>query len=350
MKKSFPVNISGRIYYFDEDAYDRLNAYYQNLRQAFSGDDGAEIVEDIESRVAEIIAEHHSPDSPGVVTISEVTDIITRMGQPEELAGETTTPNEPKGTTPPPFTGTVEADTPMETRPVKRLYRDMNDKVIAGVVSGLAYYLGVNITALRVAVVVAGLCTWIGPFVLLYLLGWLLIPAAETPRQILQMTGQPVTVDAVGRTTIFGTPDPDARPRTNQFWGTVGRIISVGCMSILGFIGLVISISMVIALIGAIAGVIAYAGWGYVNFIPPTAYPIQTLLLIIVGSLTLIIPSGAAVWAACTVLFKAKGASRRTAITLTIIEIVLVIVLICMIMGFRANDMLDSRYHIVTMR
>lgn len=352
MKKSFPVNISGHIYYFDEDAYERLNTYYHNLRQAFTGEDGAEIVDDIESRVAEIIAESHSGNGNSVVTIHEITDIITRMGQPEELAGDTVEDNgsstsEPdesaseNESTPPPYSGT-QADNPqMDVHPVKRLYRDMNDKVIAGVISGLAYYLGVNITALRVAVVLLALFTWVGPLVALYVLGWLIIPAAVTPRQILEMTGHAVTVDSVGRTTIFGTPDPDAPPRTTHFWEAAGRIVSVVCMSALGMLGLIISISMIVLLICAVAGFITYSGWGYLELAPCEGQPILSLLLLSVVAVAILIPAVSAIWAACTVLFNAKGVTRRTAVIVAVLEVCLIIVAVCLGVGLNAADSME---------
>lgn len=52
MKKTLPVNISGKVYYIDEDAYDLLKNYLFQLRNAFPGDEGAEIVSDIESRLS----------------------------------------------------------------------------------------------------------------------------------------------------------------------------------------------------------------------------------------------------------------------------------------------------------
>ena len=52
MKKTFPANISGKIYYIDEDAYNLLQKYFTQLRASFPGEEGQEIVCDIEGRVA----------------------------------------------------------------------------------------------------------------------------------------------------------------------------------------------------------------------------------------------------------------------------------------------------------
>ena len=53
MKRSFPVNINGRIYNIDEDAYRLLDEYLKQLRATFASDDEREIVEDIEARINE---------------------------------------------------------------------------------------------------------------------------------------------------------------------------------------------------------------------------------------------------------------------------------------------------------
>ena len=55
MKKNIAVNISGVLYPIDEDAYELLKRYLDNMRAYFSRQEGGkEIADDIESRAAEI--------------------------------------------------------------------------------------------------------------------------------------------------------------------------------------------------------------------------------------------------------------------------------------------------------
>lgn len=61
-----------------------------------------------------------------------------------------------------------------QTKPTRRLYRSRDDKMLGGVAGGLAQYLGVDSVLIRlafVALVLAG-----GAGVLIYLIGWLIIP------------------------------------------------------------------------------------------------------------------------------------------------------------------------------
>ena len=65
----------------------------------------------------------------------------------------------------------------------RRLYRSTRDRVAAGVGAGLADYLGVDPTAIRLLLVVATMVT--GPVVpLLYLAAWWVMPREDELRPI----------------------------------------------------------------------------------------------------------------------------------------------------------------------
>jgi phage shock protein C len=54
------------------------------------------------------------------------------------------------------------------------LHRPVHDRMLAGVASGIADYLGVDATLVRIAIVVATFFGGVG--IAIYLAGWLLIP------------------------------------------------------------------------------------------------------------------------------------------------------------------------------
>ncbi len=56
----------------------------------------------------------------------------------------------------------------------KRLMRSMSDRMIAGVAGGLAEYLSVDVTLVRLAFVILALAG--GPGLLIYLILWLVMP------------------------------------------------------------------------------------------------------------------------------------------------------------------------------
>lgn len=64
MKKTLTVNLGGTVYHIDEDAYNLLDNYLNNLRYHFRKEEGAdEIVRDMETRIAELFDEYIRTDS-----------------------------------------------------------------------------------------------------------------------------------------------------------------------------------------------------------------------------------------------------------------------------------------------
>lgn len=58
MKKNITINLLGSLYAIDEDAYELLNQYLNNMKRYFARkEDGAEIADDIEHRIAELLAD-----------------------------------------------------------------------------------------------------------------------------------------------------------------------------------------------------------------------------------------------------------------------------------------------------
>lgn len=78
---------------------------------------------------------------------------------------------------------------------VRKLYRNTEDKKIAGVCSGLAIYLGIDVTVLRIIFFCALLFGCAGFWV--YLIIWIIAPEARTPREKCELRGIPVTEENI---------------------------------------------------------------------------------------------------------------------------------------------------------
>ncbi len=77
----------------------------------------------------------------------------------------------------------------------KRLLRDVDDKKIAGVCSGLSAYLNIDVTLIRVLFFVG---LWGGGFTfLLYIILWIVMPQARTVADKLRMRGIAVTAENI---------------------------------------------------------------------------------------------------------------------------------------------------------
>lgn len=184
MNKTVNINLGGLFFHIDEDAYQKLNRYFDAIKRSLSNSSGQdEIMKDIEVRISEIFSEHKESDKQ-VINLKDVDAMIAIMGQPEdyriEEEGETTQSN---------FT-----DKSSKTN--KKLYRDIDKNILGGVCAGLGHYFGIDslwIRLLLVLIVIAG----VGSPILLYLLLWVLIPKAQTTAEKLQMTGVPVNLSNI---------------------------------------------------------------------------------------------------------------------------------------------------------
>ena len=117
------------------------------------------------------------------------------MGKPEDF-GEDTEEEEPQKTT-----GQTGAQQGATIR--RRLYRNPDDKILGGVISGLAAYLNWDVTVLRLIMFVVLICGY-GVLIPIYIICWLVIPEARTAAEKLNMRGEDITIENIGRTVTDG--------------------------------------------------------------------------------------------------------------------------------------------------
>lgn len=181
MRKTVNINISGTVFYIDDDAYARLKDYLTTLEKYFSKQqEGVEIYRDIECRIAELFNEKVK-DKTGVINIDLVESVINKMGEPTDFAEDVA--EEP--------TSSHKGEKASYTNK-KRLYRDRSDGMLAGVCSGIAAYLNADPVLIRVIFVIAFFT--LGIIVPVYIILWIVIPEAITTAQRLEMRGENVTI------------------------------------------------------------------------------------------------------------------------------------------------------------
>jgi phage shock protein PspC (stress-responsive transcriptional regulator) len=173
------VNIGGRVYHIDDDAFEVLNDYLSRVKKELSKDEGgSEIYEDIENRIGELFNDRLR-DNRQVITLSDVKEIIDVMGQPEDISGGTEGEDRKKGGS-----------------SYHRMFRDPDNRIIGGVCSGLAAYWRVDPTIVRIIFIILSVFGMAG--VLIYLILWIILPEATTVAQKLEMRGEPVNLSNIG--------------------------------------------------------------------------------------------------------------------------------------------------------
>lgn len=285
MEKTTQITIASTIFQLTESAYEKLAAYLESLKAHFANDsDKEEILRDIESRIAEkLLAKKH-----GLVTETDIARVIADMGDASDFEGEGAHADAPED----------EANTGRKgaSGATRKLYRDTENAMIAGVAAGIANYFGIEATIVRLIFAVSIFFGGTGIF--LYILLIFLIPEAKTASQKLEMRGDPVTLESIAHMVKDRVDETRAQ-------GTFARIVSAPLKiisAVTGFIvplvgkiiGLLIVIGSFFAILGAtLAVAIAAANWNkpymdaeILNMISP--YLAWTG--IIAGYLALVIP------------------------------------------------------------
>jgi len=173
MKKVININFQGRVIPIEESAYDILKQYVDSLRKFFANEEGRdEIINDIEGRIAELFGESLKKGAT-CITEDTVNGIIASMGRPEDFEGEENNVKSQlggEGKQSQSNYNYIPNDAPRG-----RLYRDDNDKLLGGVCSGVANYLRVDPTIVRL--VFALIAFGAGTGVFLYILLWIILPS-----------------------------------------------------------------------------------------------------------------------------------------------------------------------------
>ncbi|WP_421917773.1 PspC domain-containing protein [Marinifilum sp.] len=187
MKKTLTINISGSIFHIDEDAFEKLQDYLRTINSHFgSGEEGKEIISDIESRIAEIFQEKLSSKDQ-VVNVEMVEEVITIMGKPEEIFETDVESAEDTQT---------QSQTTTNGKKKRRLYRDPDHRVFGGVSSGLAAYFGIDVVVFRLLFVLFTILGHGFP-ILLYIIFWIVVPKAISTSQKLEMKGKKVNISNI---------------------------------------------------------------------------------------------------------------------------------------------------------
>ena len=165
MEKIININIGGRVIAIEDAAYTMLKAYIESLRGYFAGEEGGdEIMADIESRIAELMWEKLQQGATSI-NAAHIAEIEAGMGTTQDFSTEEAP------------TGGASYAPPVNPALKKRFVRDLNDKMLGGVCSGMAAWLNIDPALVRIVFAVLTLGGF-GTGILLYIALWIFVPAA----------------------------------------------------------------------------------------------------------------------------------------------------------------------------
>ena len=266
MKKTVNINLAGTFFHIDEDAFAKLSRYLEAVKKSISDPVGGdEIIQDIEARIAELFSERLEINTQ-VISTRELDAIIKIMGQPEDyiMDEDATQTNSATGN-----------QTKGETTSNKQLFRDSDNKFIAGVCSGLSHYLGLEVIWVRLFWIFLSFVTT-GFGVIAYLLFWILVPGAETTSEKLKMTGEPINISNIEKkfnegyqkvsqnikNVDYDKYEEKIKKGSATFFDSLGAILSTVFKIGIKFFGLLIVIAGLLGLISILIGMTVFGTFG----------------------------------------------------------------------------------------
>lgn len=279
-------SISGISFTLDKEAYARLEEYISSLKKAYDHNpDGAEIIADIEARIAELILSALS-DAGQTVRKPLIENIIAQLGCAEDISGESAD-DEP-----------IKSD----TRIPRRLYRDVENAKLGGVCAGLGKYFDVDTVWIRLVpflpLLVLIFCDgWVasifgnlfGMFVISYIIMWFAVPSAKSARQKLEMNGEPVTVRSISENSS-ATPEETAKSSVASAVTVLGRIFVVMLKLFVAllilpfiFVSVVLLVAMFAVIFGGFASLFEIGNFGALSGIISPEEPILCVLGILIA-------------------------------------------------------------------
>jgi phage shock protein PspC (stress-responsive transcriptional regulator) len=191
MQKVVSISLNGIAYQLEEPGYNQLRTYLERAESRLADSpDRTEVMNDLEQAIGEKCARSLGPHKT-VVSEAEVAKIIEEMG-PVESAEEKAAGAAPEGA--------AEHSTPyMGPQPRKRLFNIREGAMWAGVCNGIAAYINVDVTWVRIAFALITIFSW-GGMIVVYIALAFIVPTANTAEDRAAAFGMPFnTEELIGR-------------------------------------------------------------------------------------------------------------------------------------------------------
>lgn len=190
MKKTVNVAIGGCSFIIDEDACNILSEYLDNFNAAIGNTTSSnDVMDELEGRIADLLKGKLGVRE--VVSADMAKEVIATLGYPDGF-DRTAYQGGYSG-------GNCNGNGHEGERPVRKLFRDPDDKKIAGVCSGLGLFLGVDVVVIRILFLIALICGFAGFWI--YLIIWIAAPEARNATEKCELRGIPANAENIRRFT-----------------------------------------------------------------------------------------------------------------------------------------------------
>jgi phage shock protein PspC (stress-responsive transcriptional regulator) len=244
MNTTVNVNLARQHFYFDQASKVKLEVYFEEIKSYFTNDSFLEeLMTDVEARIAELLNEI-IVDSQQVVTIQHIEKVIEVMGEPNSFKIDD-----------------EKAQNKAETKAVRKLFRDPDDRFLGGVASGVSHYFSLQVKWVRLIWLLLGLFSW-GGFSILYIALWIFMPLAKTTSEKFMMKGQAINLSNLEKkikdefeevanqikNTDYLKAKRKLKSNTARFFNAAAEILVSIFHLLLKFLGIVMVISASVSL------------------------------------------------------------------------------------------------------
>jgi phage shock protein PspC (stress-responsive transcriptional regulator) len=182
------INLNGNAFHLEEPGFQSLRAYLERAQtQLKDNPDRTEIMADLEQAIADKCAHFLRPHK-NVLTAAEIDGVLKEMG-----------PVQTDGDAPGGAASAEQAHVGTKgtgAAAPKRLYQIRDGAMLSGVCTGIAAYLDIDVTIVRILFVVLTVLTG-GLWILVYLVMMLVVPFANTGEEHAAATGAPFNAQEV---------------------------------------------------------------------------------------------------------------------------------------------------------
>ncbi|MGB4398246.1 MAG: PspC domain-containing protein [Daejeonella sp.] len=244
MNKTIIININGIVFHIEEDAYEVLRTYMTEVKRHFAySPDSEEIVTDIENRLAEMFNERLANDQKQVIVLADVLFVTGTMGNVNDFEID---------------------DDENNLRSGRKLYRDSEDKILGGVCAGIGHYFRVEARWIRLIAI--SLIFFGGIGLPIYLILWIIMPAAITRADKMAMKGEPINIqnfkknfdeEIEGLKGGFHRAHSEVRPAIYQ----IGKFIVSIATLFIKFIVAMVAFAGILTMIALFIGLIVFLGF-----------------------------------------------------------------------------------------
>lgn len=242
MKQTININIANYLFRIEDGAFEQLRNYLEEVNVRFRKlPGGHEALDDFEARMAEIF--HSLMGEKDIIDNSMVEKMVGIMGSPRELE---------EGI------GLEEGSVMEESVIRRRLYRDPDERIVAGVAGGIGSCLNVNPAWIRLIFIAATFLYGAG--LLLYLALWVAVPRANNESRKRELYGSRYPGTHSHKT---GYDSSDRLGSVlNEIFMVLGRFLSACFRVIIMLTGILFLLSGSLLLIGMTGAVFFnYASW-----------------------------------------------------------------------------------------